>query len=196
MTVRVLAAVGLMAASLAACKKQSAEELLKTAESEYASVVQSADSVRVSGGDIKKVFQPSIDAYEKVIAGYPGTDQAERALSVLATIRNNDTREPELAIEAYQRYLAAFPDGPQAPTSMFLIGYLYNNELHNTDSAAAAYRRFLEKFPQHEMATSAQFELQNLGKSPDDLLLQNRETEQPPAAAERPRKRVPASKTL
>ena len=80
---------------------------------------------------------------------------------------------------------------------MFLVGYLYNNELHNTDSAAAAYRRFLERFPQHEMATSAQYELQTLGKSPEELLPQDRETESPPpAAAGRQRRQAQPGTTL
>jgi hypothetical protein len=71
---------------------------------------------------------------------------------------------------------------------MFLIGYLYNNELHHLDSAAAAYRRFLEKYPNHEMALSAQFELDNLGKSPEELLPQQVATETsktPPGTAEK-----------
>ncbi len=192
---RILIAAAMLASILPACRKQTAEELLKTAEGEYAAVVQSADSVRVAGGDVKKLFQPSIDAFEIVVDQYPGTEQAERALSVLAAIRNNDTREPELAIAAYRRYLAAFPDGQQAPTAMFLIGYLYNNDLHNFDSAAAAYRRYLAKYPQHEMATSAQYELQNLGKPPEDLLPQDQEPLSPPAAA-RPRTKKQENKTL
>ncbi len=196
MKFRLLTALGLLAVLLPACKKETPEELVKTGDREYAAAVQTADSVRVAGGDVKKLFQPAIDAYEKVADEYPGTEHAEYALSRLAAIRNNDTREPELAIAAYRRYLAAFPDGPQAPTAMFLIGYLYNNDLHNTDSAAAAYRRYLEKYPQHEMASSAQYELQNLGKSPEELLPQDQEPPSPPAAAVRPRTKKQDNKTL
>jgi TolA-binding protein len=145
------------------CRKQSVEELLSTAERNYRAAVAVEDSVRAVG-DVKALFQPSIDAFEKVVTDYPGTPQAEKALYTLATIRNNDTREPQRAVDAYRRYLAAFPEGPQAPSSLFLIGFIYNNELHNLDSAGAAYREFLQRFPQNEMVSSAQYELDHLGK--------------------------------
>ncbi|HTY01890.1 MAG TPA: tetratricopeptide repeat protein [Bacteroidota bacterium] len=176
---------------LAGCRKPSADELMQNAESTYARAEASADSVR-AGGDIKAFFQPSIAAYEKVIAEYPGTPQAERALYLLATIRNNDTHEPQLAIDAYRRYLAAFPEGAQAPSALFLIGFIYNNELHALDSAAAAYHEFLSRFPQDEMASSAQYELDHLGKSPEDSLPDT--TAQPPEASGRGRARQ--SKTM
>jgi predicted TPR repeat methyltransferase len=51
-----------------------------------------------------------------------------------------------------------------------MVGYLYNNQLGMTDSAEAAYRKFLSLYPQNELATSAQFELETLGKDPQELL--------------------------
>ena len=53
---------------------------------------------------------------------------------------------------------------------MFLIGYLYNNELHNLDSASAAYKRYLAKYPNDQYASSAQFELNTLGKPMEEIL--------------------------
>ncbi len=162
---------------LGGCKKPSVEEMLQNAEQTYARAEVSADSVRVAG-DLKTFFQPSIAAYEKVAVEYPGTPQAERALYLIGTIRNNDTHEPQLAVDAYRRYLAAFPEGAQAPSALFLIGFIYNNEIHNLDSAAAAYREFLARFPQDEMASSAQFELDHLGK-PVEEAIPDTTTEQP-----------------
>jgi outer membrane protein assembly factor BamD (BamD/ComL family) len=122
--------------------------------------------VRLSG-DVKALFKPCIDAYQKVADEYPGTPQAERSLYLIATIRNNDTRDPELAVQAYRRYLSTFPAGAQAPSALFLIGFIFNNQIHNVDSAAAAYRDFLSRFPQSEMASSAQYELDHLGQPAD-----------------------------
>ena len=53
---------------------------------------------------------------------------------------------------------------------MFLIGYVYHNELRMLDSAKVAYERFLSEYPNHEMAISAQFELNTLGKPPEELV--------------------------
>ena len=53
---------------------------------------------------------------------------------------------------------------------MFLTAYIYHNELNDLGNAKTAYEAFLAKFPDHEMAQSAKFELQNLGKKPEELL--------------------------
>jgi hypothetical protein len=51
-----------------------------------------------------------------------------------------------------------------------MVGYIYNNILNMVDSARVAYTRFLEQFPDAELATSAQYELNTLGKKPEELL--------------------------
>jgi hypothetical protein len=51
-----------------------------------------------------------------------------------------------------------------------MIAFLYNNELHMIDSASVAYRRFLDAYPNHELASSASSELDNLGKTPEQIL--------------------------
>jgi hypothetical protein len=53
-----------------------------------------------------------------------------------------------------------------------MVGYLYNNSLLKPDSAAIAYKHFLELYPQNELATSAQFELQSIGKKPEEMIPQ------------------------
>ncbi len=151
------------------CRKPSVDQLMQSAEKTYAAAAASADSVRLVG-NLKDHFQPSIAAYEKVVSEYPGTPQAERAMYLIGTIRNNDTHEPQLAVESFRRYLSAFPEGSQAPSALFLIGFIYNNEIHNLDSAASAYREFLARYPQNEMVSSAQFELSHLGKPSDEVI--------------------------
>jgi hypothetical protein len=73
-------------------------------------------------------------------------------------------------VALYKRYAEAFPAAAKAPTALFMVGYLYNNALLKPDSAAIAYKHFLELYPQNELATSAQFELQSIGKKPEELI--------------------------
>ena len=154
---------------VAGCSKPTAEESFAKAEAAEAAAVSAMDTVR-SADAAQALFHPVIGDFTRVIEDHPGHVLSEVALFRIATIRNNYTHEIPEALEAYRRYVELYPDGKQAPVSMFLIGYLYNNELHNIDSAAAAYRRFLARYPDHEMALSAQFELNTLGKPPDELL--------------------------
>lgn len=139
---------------LAGCSGPSAEE--------YFTQAQQAQTAQD--------FPQAMGLYEKVIAEHPQSDVAEDAMFMIATILNNDLHEYDAAIDAYKRYTRTYTEGKETAIAMFLIGYLYNNELQNFDSASVAYRRFLEKFPVHEMAQAAQFELDNLGKSPEELL--------------------------
>ena len=53
---------------------------------------------------------------------------------------------------------------------MFFIGFIYNNNLQMYDSARIAYQNFIAKFPNHELAASAKFEIDNLGKTPDEII--------------------------
>lgn len=167
------------------CSKPTAEELFTAAQNAYQEV-QKARSQGKSYRDSLGVV--AIDLYRKVVKEYPTGELGERAMFMEATIRHNDMQDFAKAIDSYKQYIEAYPDGSQVPIAMFLVGYLYNNELHNIDSAGAAYRRFLAKFPNNEMAMSAEFELNNLGKSPDDFLPK-------PTVAETPAKKKPAGKS-
>jgi outer membrane protein assembly factor BamD (BamD/ComL family) len=154
---------------LTGCSKPTAEESLKKAKAAYEHARIKADSL---GGkaDNARVYEESVELYSSVADSYPDAPEGGEALFMLATIRNNHTKEYAKAIESYRLYAQRFPQGERAPISLFLMGYLYNNELRQFDSAGAVYRRFLAQFPNHELALSAQFELQTLGKAPEDLL--------------------------
>ena len=194
----ILGLLVLVALFPAGCKKATPKELFQVAENRSMQADRVLDSLRAAGGDVNALLQPVIDAYETVVKEYPESQEAEHSLHSIATILNNGMRQPEKAVVAYKRYVEVFPNGPQAANAMFLTGFIYNNELHNLDSARAAYARFLNRFPQSELASSALFELQNLGKSPEELFPQGSPQEEPPATAQQKHKsRLPAgSKTL
>ncbi|MBI1807299.1 MAG: tetratricopeptide repeat protein [Ignavibacteria bacterium] len=122
------------------------------------------------GLEEQKDFQQSAARYEEIVDRFAGKAYAESSLSRLAVIYNNELKDSRKAISAYQRYYTMFPSSKQAPTMLFLSGFLYNNELHNLDSARMVYESFLQKYPSHELAPSAKFELENLGKDPNQAL--------------------------
>ncbi len=158
-----------VAVMVAGCSKPSAEERFAKAEAAQKAARTAADSL-AGKADPKALFAPVVEQLSNVITDHPSSVLAEKALFQRAAIRTNDTKEHELAISDYRLYAQRYPDGEKTPLAMFLIGYIYNNELHNLDSAASAYKRFLEKYPTNEMAMSAQFELNTLGKSPEELI--------------------------
>ena len=159
----------LFVGALVGCSRPTAEEYYKRAKEAELTAQKGLDTVQ-NAQEMVKLFQPAIDNYANLVAEYPASELAESALFSLATIRTNGTHEPQAAIDAYRRYVERYPAGNKAPVCLFMIGYLYNNELHNFDSAAVAYKRFLAAYPRDEMAMSAQFELDNLGKPPEQIL--------------------------
>jgi len=139
---------------ISGCSKPPAEDYIKKAEEAE------------KGG----LWSVALESYQNLVKDHPGSVLAEKALFNIAAIQHNSLQNFQEAVDGYKRYLEQYPDGPKAPTALFLAGFLYNNELKNLDSARVYYQQFLTKYPGHEMAMSAQFELQNLGKSADELL--------------------------
>jgi len=88
-----------------------------------------------------------------------------KAAGLAKTIEN-----PTKAIELYASILANAPQHPKAATAQFMTGFIYANDLNELDKAKAAYETFLQKYPNDELAESAKMEIENLGKSPEELI--------------------------
>lgn len=147
-------AVLVFALLCAGCGKPPAEEYVKKAEE------------AAKGG----LWSAAIQDYQDLVKYHPESAEAENALFSIAAIEHNNLQNFQAAVDGYKLYMQRFPQGKKASVAMFLTGFLYNNELKNLDSAKVFYERFLSTYPKDEMAASAQFELNNLGKSPEDIL--------------------------
>lgn len=159
--------ITIVACLLMACSKPTAEEYFaaaeafqRTAEAELGSKQSVQDSL----------FNIAIFQFEELADEYPGHPLAQASLFRVAELHNNGTRDFPKSIAAYRRLGMTYSETPQAPLSLFMMGFLYNNELKNFDSAGAVYRRFIERFPEHELTSSARAELENLGKSPEEII--------------------------
>ena len=134
-------------------------------------------------------FAVALEQYEQLIADHPKSALTEEAMFLVASIKNDNLHDFPAAVLAYKRVYDTFPDGKRAPLAMFLVGYISNNELHDLTTAKQAFESFLAKYPEHEMAASARFELENLGKRPEELLPAIQETTKHEVAAETPAKK-------
>ena len=107
----------------------------------------------------------------------------------IGSICQNKNLDLYKAIRSYRRIVDEYPTHAVASSAMFLVGFIYNNELKNIDSARVAYEDFLKRYPDNPMAASAKFELENLGKNPNDII----DMKSQPSA--RIAKKAPATKT-
>jgi TolA-binding protein len=76
----------------------------------------------------------------------------------------------KMANEYYQRVINEYPQCEKAPLSLFLQGFVYENLLNDLVMAQKSYRGYLEKYPDGEFAKDAEVLIQNLGKSPEEMI--------------------------
>ena len=82
------------------------------------------------------------------------------------------TQKFEEAVFTFDQMLTDFPEGELAPKAAFMMGYIYANELGQLDKAKDYYQLFLDKYGEVadvNLVNSAEWELNNLGKSVDEL---------------------------
>jgi TolA-binding protein len=108
--------------------------------------------------------------YTDAVELAPGSAYAESSQYHIALLLTNVDGDKRRAAREQLRFHALFPASPEAPNMLFLAAFTYNNDLHMLDSARMLYTEFLEKYPGNKLASSAQFELEHLGKSPDELI--------------------------
>jgi outer membrane protein assembly factor BamD (BamD/ComL family) len=147
-------AVILAAVLFAGCGKESEQSLWKKVQASHEN--NNADS--------------TILVCQTLLRDYPTGTLAPGALYMMAETYYRMKHDPRTATGYYRLFIDKYPDVVQTPVAMFLIGFIYNNDLRNLDSARIGYRQFLEKYPTHDLAQSAKFELDNLGKSADEIL--------------------------
>lgn len=77
---------------------------------------------------------------------------------------------PADAIITLDELISKYPDYEFLPDAMFFKGFILESHLKDIPSAKKAYEDFLKRFPKHELAAQVRFALDNLGKSPDELV--------------------------
>ena len=99
----------------------------------------------------------------------PGDSRSPVYLFKAAELAMNLNRT-QRALDLYNRVIYTYPEYEKAPECLFLMAFIYENSLQNYGKAKELYEMFLEKYPDHDFADDAQFSLQYLGKSPEELM--------------------------
>jgi TolA-binding protein len=139
---------------LTGCSKPSAEEMFKKGE----------DAQRA------EQYDDAITLYQKLTTEYPDSARAPEALYAIGVIYQNQKHLYHQAIQAFRQLIEKYPNHATSSSASFLIGFIYNEDLKNIDSARIAYEDFIKRYPTNQLVNSAQFEINNLGKSADEIL--------------------------
>jgi outer membrane protein assembly factor BamD (BamD/ComL family) len=74
------------------------------------------------------------------------------------------------AVLVLDQFAQKYSASKQAPQALFLQAFIYENLLFNLAKAGEKYKQFLFRYPKDDLADDAQAALNNLGKTPDELV--------------------------
>ena len=110
-----------------------------------------------------------MDKYLNFVENHPQDTAAPKYLYKALNLALG-TNQGEKAMELADRTLNDYPQSEKIAETVFLKAYIYENLLSNLGLAQKTYRDFITRFPDHELADDAEAALENLGKSPEELV--------------------------
>ncbi len=116
-----------------------------------------------------KNWDSTMQVSQRIIRDFPNgryVGWARFALAESYRFKN----QPREALDNYKLFHKQYPEMQPSALSLFLTAYIYNNNLQMFDSAKVYYEEFLKEFPDHDLAPSVKFELESIGKSPEETL--------------------------
>jgi len=119
-------------------------------------------------GNLDKAIE-LINQYISYADQFPEDSTSAEYLFKAADIGMN-INKGELAIDLYNRIIQTYPSFRKAPECLFLKAYVYENNLGQLNKARVFYQEFIDKYPDNDFADDAEISIQNLGKSPEELI--------------------------
>lgn len=116
----------------------------------------------------RKKAQEMINLYKEYADKFKDDTLTAEYLFRAADISNNIGQHKE-AIEFYGR-CSEINNFSKQPVALFLQGFIYETQLNDMVNAKRIYEEFLKKYPGHSLTGDVKFSLDNLGKSPEELI--------------------------
>ncbi len=116
-----------------------------------------------------KTADELIQAYISYADSHKDSPDAPDCLYSAADLSLNINKSKE-SLDLYNRIIYQYPDYKKAPECLFLEGYIYENYFQQFGKAKEIYESFLAKYPNHDFADDARISIENMGKSPEELI--------------------------
>jgi TolA-binding protein len=116
-----------------------------------------------------KTADELIQAYIGYADSHKDSPDAPDYLYRAADLSLNINKSKE-SLDLYNRIIYQYPDYKKAPECLFLVGYIYENYFQQLGKAKEIYESFLAKYPNHDFADDARISIENMGKSPEELI--------------------------
>lgn len=163
MNKKLLLTVFLAVMAIAACKRASEEERQKV----YLLEKQYTSDPKYYSNKVKT--DEMLKAYINFAGKFENDTATPHFLFNAANLAMN-TNKPDMAIDLLKTIRGKDKNNRYAATSLFLIGFVYENYKLNLKKAKDAYNEFMSNYPDHSLVPSAKASIENLGKSPEQLI--------------------------
>jgi TolA-binding protein len=110
-----------------------------------------------------------VQAYISYAESHKGSPEAPDYLYSAADLSLNIGKSKE-SLDLYNQIIYKYPDYAKAPECLFLVGYIYENYFGQYGKAKEIYESFIKKYPNHDFADDAAISIENMGKSPEELI--------------------------
>jgi outer membrane protein assembly factor BamD (BamD/ComL family) len=128
---------------------------------------------RLYDQSLTRFSKPGADSlvamYEEFARRFPDDTLTPTYLFNGAGISMN-SNEGDKALELFNKISDKYPNYRKAPLCLFFKAYVEENLMHNLDKAKEYYLQFIEKYPNNEFVPSAKASIQNLGKTPEQMM--------------------------
>ncbi|NTW33568.1 MAG: tetratricopeptide repeat protein [Bacteroidetes bacterium] len=110
-----------------------------------------------------------VSFYKDFAKEYPKDTNSVNFLFKAASLSMN-IGQAKQSVELFDKIITDYPDFSKVSDCMFLKAFVYDEKLKDLVNAKVAYKAFLEKYPTHDFAKDAKACLNNLGKTPEQLI--------------------------
>ena len=122
-------------------------------------------------------FADALMDFENLISDFPESKFAPASMYEIGrlyhgrALKNLNSEESlRKGVDFYKKVFDTYPDSKEAPNSLFMAAFILANELNDLTTAKGFYEIFVDKYPDSELYDDAKSELDNLGKSPEEIL--------------------------
>ena len=110
-----------------------------------------------------------LQMYEDFITRFPADTLAPVYLFRAANLKMTEG-DGNRSLSLLDRFMKKFPDHPKTQVCLFFKAFVYENLLRNLALAKETYLLYIEKYPNGDFVKDAQMSVQNLGKTPDQMI--------------------------
>ena len=154
--------------SFVACKdaKREREQMLQNIKNTEKEIL--ADSLDfLSFKNAGKV----IALYDEFAEKYPEDTLTPMFLFRKGEITMN-TNQHDLSLKTFDLVIEKYPNFYELDRVYFMRAFLLENYINDIEKAKEAYNTFMQKFPDNELFEDAKISLENIGKTPEELIME------------------------